>query len=175
MAVRTILVAPDPRLKRKSEPVERVDDEVRRLMDDMAETMYAAPGIGLAAIQIGEPKRVLVVDVEQDEKGRSPMFLANPQILWRSEETASFEEGCLSVPSEYEEVERPARVRVRYLDYWGELREQEMEGLLAVCVQHEIDHLDGILFIDHVSRLKRTMILKRAEKARRQKVPVSAA
>ena len=174
MTVRSILLAPDPRLKSKSQPVEGVDDEIRGLMDDMAETMYAAPGIGLAAIQIGVPKRVLVVDVEQEEKGRNALFLANPQIVWRSEETARFEEGCLSVPSEYEEVERPTRVRVRFLDYWGELREREMEGMLAVCVQHEMDHLDGVLFIDRISRLKRSMILRRATKANREKDPVPA-
>ena len=174
MTIRSILLAPDPRLKSKSQPVEGVDDEIRRLMDDMAETMYAAPGVGLAAIQIGVPKRVLVVDVEQEEKGRNPLFLANPQIVWRSEETARFEEGCLSVPSEYEEVERPTRVRVRFLDYWGELREREMDGMLAVCVQHEMDHLDGVLFIDRISRLKRSMILRRATKANREKDPVPA-
>jgi peptide deformylase len=168
MSIRPILTAPDPRLKQVSKPVERVDDEIRALMDDMAETMYAAPGIGLAAIQIGVPKRVIVVDIDQDTKGRAPFFLANPQIVWRSEEVATFEEGCLSVPEEYEDVERPARARVRFLDENGELRERDLDGLLATCIQHEIDHLDGILFIDHLSRLKRGMILRRAEKALKQ-------
>ncbi len=168
MSIRPILTAPDPRLKQVSQPVERVDDEIRTLMNDMAETMYAAPGIGLAAIQIDVPKRVIVVDIDQDAKGRAPLFLANPQVVWRSEEMATFEEGCLSVPEEYEDVERPTRVRVRYLDEHGELRERELDGLLATCVQHEIDHLDGVLFIDRLSRLKRGMILRRAEKALKQ-------
>lgn len=167
MAIREILTAPDPRLKQKSEPVERVDDEIRALMDDMLETMYAAPGIGLAAIQIGVPKRVIVVDVAREGEPPQPMYLANPEILETSRDTALYEEGCLSVPDLYEEVERPARCRVRFLDYQNELREMECEGLLATCIQHEIDHLEGVLFIDHLSRVKRSMMLKKLAKAKK--------
>jgi peptide deformylase len=164
MALRDILIVPDPRLKQVSQPVERVDDELRALMDDMLETMYAAPGIGLAAIQIGEPKRVIVMDLARQEEPKQPRFFVNPEILWRSEETAPYEEGCLSVPEIYDEVERPARVRVRYLGYQGQVVEEEAEGVFAVCIQHEMDHLDGVLFIDHLSRLKREQAVKKVKK-----------
>ena len=169
MAKLEIITAPDPRLKVTCAPVARVDEAVRRLMDDMLETMYAAPGIGLAAPQVGVAKRVIVVDVSKDEEARRPVCLANPEIVGRSEELASCEEGCLSVPDNFGEVERPARVRVRYLDREGAEREEEFEGLLATCVQHEMDHLDGVLFIDHLSLLKRNIILRKLTKARRQK------
>lgn len=168
MAIREILVAPDPRLKAVSKPVERVDGRLRALMDDMLETMYAAPGIGLAAIQIGVPQRIIVMDLAKEGDPKAPQYFVNPEILWSSPETATCEEGCLSVPDLYEEVERPARVRVRYLDYDGKAQEIEADGMLAVCLQHEMDHLEGILFIDHLSKLKRGMMLRKLAKARRQ-------
>ena len=171
MAIREILVAPDPRLKQKSAPVERVDDELRKLMDDMLETMYEAPGIGLAAIQIGVAKRVIVMDLAREGEPKAPQYFVNPEILWKSEETTLCEEGCLSVPDLYEEVERPTKIKVRYLDYQGEIRTVDAEGLLAVCLQHEMDHLEGILFIDHLSKLKRSMMLKKLEKAKRLGAP----
>ena len=171
MAVREILKLPDPRLKLVSEPVARIDDEVRALMDDMLETMYEAPGIGLAAIQIGVPKRVVVIDLGKDETAREPFFIVNPEIVWASDETRVHEEGCLSIPEYYEEVERPARVRVRYLDRNGEMRVIEADGLLATCLQHEIDHLNGVLFIDHLSKLKRDRVMKKFLKAAKHGAP----
>jgi len=171
MAIRPILEAPDPRLKTVSNPVERVDDELRALMDDMLETMYAAPGIGLAAIQVGVPKRVIVMDLARDDEPPEPRYFINPEILWTSDELVTREEGCLSVPELYDEVERPERCRVRFLDYEGEIRELDCEGMLATCIQHEMDHLEGVLFIDHFSKLKRSMMLKKLTKARRQKEP----
>lgn len=176
MALLTILVAPDPRLKEKAKPVAKVDAGVRRLMDDMLETMYAAPGIGLAAPQVGVSQRVLVIDIvreiKADEK-RAPVFMANPEILWVSDEDATYEEGCLSVPEHYAEVVRPAAVKVRYLDRDNEIREIAADGLLATVIQHEMDHLDGVLFIDHLSNLKRNMILRKLVKSR--KAPAGAA
>jgi peptide deformylase len=169
MALLPILTAPDPRLKKKSKPVERVDDEVRQLMDDMLETMKAAPGIGLAAPQVGVLKRVIVLDIEREGQATGPICMANPEIVDVSEEDATYDEGCLSVPEHYSEVVRPARVRVRYLDRENEIREMACEGLLATCVQHEIDHLDGVLFIDRISALKRGMILRKLVKARKEK------
>ncbi len=154
-------------LKHKSAPVAAVDDGLRALMDDMLETMYAAPGIGLAAIQVGVPKRVIVMDLAKGEEASQPRHFVNPEILWASEETAPYEEGCLSVPEIYDEVERPARVRLRYLDYHGQAVEEDAEGLFAVCIQHEIDHLDGVLFIDHLSRLKRDRAVSKVRKAAR--------
>lgn len=168
MALRTILTAPDPRLKKKAAAVASVDAEVRQLMDDMLETMYAAPGIGLAAPQIGELKRVVVLDIEREDVKTGPICMANPEIVEASDEDATYEEGCLSVPDHYSDVARPARVTVRYLDRDGEAKELACEGLLATCVQHEIDHLDGILFIDHISSLKRNMILRKLLKARKE-------
>jgi peptide deformylase len=168
MAIRTILTLPDSRLRLKAERVAKVDDEVRALMDDMLETMYVAPGIGLAATQIGVLKRVLVLDVakRQDETASAnPMVFVNPEILWSSEETSTYQEGCLSIPEYFEDVERPARVRVAYLDRSGERREIEADGILATCLQHEIDHLNGVLFVDYISRVKREMILKKFTKA----------
>jgi len=154
-------------LKQISAPVAAVDDDLRALMDDMLETMYAAPGIGLAAIQVGVAKRVLVMDLARGETPPTPRFFVNPVILWASEETVPYEEGCLSVPEIYDEVERPARVRLRYLDYHGVSVEEEAEGVYAVCIQHEIDHLDGVLFIDHLSRLKRDRAVGKVKKAAR--------
>ena len=171
MTVRRILTVENDmaELKRVSAPVAGVDDELRALMDDMLETMYAAPGIGLAAIQVGTPKRVLVMDVARDEEPKTPRYFVNPEILWASEETAVFEEGCLSVPEIWDDVERPARIRCEYLDRDGNKQVLEADGLLATCLQHEMDHLNGVLFIDHLSRLKRSMALKKLAKAKKLK------
>jgi peptide deformylase len=155
-------------LKQVSKPVAAVDDDVRALMDDMLETMYDAPGIGLAAIQIGSPVRVIVMDISRGEDApREPRYFVNPEILWASEETAPYEEGCLSVPDIFDEVERPAKVRLRYLNYQGEVVEEDAEGLYATCIQHEIDHLNGMLFLDHLSRLKRDRAISKVRKAAR--------
>lgn len=167
MAVLPIITAPDPRLKAKCEPVAEVDAEVARLMDDMLDTMYLAPGIGLAAPQVGVTKRILVVDVSPKDGPREPIRMANPEIVWQSEELATYEEGCLSLPEQYADVERPDKVRVRYLDETGAERELEAEGLLATCVQHEMDHLDGVIFVDHLSALKRKMILRKLAKQKK--------
>jgi len=167
MAIREILTAPDPQLRQASKPVERVDDEIRTLMDDMLETMYKAPGIGLAAIQVGVPLRVLVLDLAEEGAEREPRFFVNPEILDASEELTVYEEGCLSVPEFFEEVERPSRCRVSYLDYDGKPQVIDAEGLLATCLQHEMDHLEGVLFIDHLSRLKRERIIKKLKKDQR--------
>ena len=165
MTIKKIICLPDPRLRLVCAPVEKIDDDVRALMDDMLETMYDAPGIGLAAIQIAVPRRVVVMDVSGKDDPPAPMFFVNPEIVWSSEETNVHEEGCLSIPEYYEEVTRPARVRARFLDRDGAPREIEAEGLLATCIQHEIDHLNGVLFIDHISRLKRERVLKKFAKA----------
>ncbi len=166
MALREILTVPDPRLRQVCKPVETVDDDIRQLIDDMLETMYAAPGIGLAAIQIGVPKRVIVVDVDEDI--RDPVCLVNPEVVWTSDEKRVYEEGCLSVPEYFDDVERPDRCRVRFLDRDGEPREIEAEDLLATCIQHEIDHLNGTLFIDYLSKLKRDRVVKKFVKQARQ-------
>jgi peptide deformylase len=172
MAILPIIETPDPRLRTISKPVEAVDDELRRLMDDMLETMYDAPGIGLAAIQVGVPKRVLVIDLQEEEDAegkpiRQPRYFVNPEVIWASDEFTTYNEGCLSVPEIYAEVDRPNRVRVKWLDYDGKPHEEELDGLLATCLQHEMDHLEGILFVDHLSKLKRDMLLKKLEKMRR--------
>lgn len=167
MALREILTVPNPVLKQVSSPVEGVDDDLRRLMDDMLETMYAAPGIGLAAIQVGVPRQVIVMDLARQEDPPEPRFFVNPEILWASDETALYEEGCLSVPEVYDEVARAAQVRLRYLDYNGQEVVEEAEGLFAVCIQHEMDHLKGVLFIDHLSRLKRDRAVARVRKLAR--------
>ncbi len=164
MALLPILVAPDPRLKTKAKPVEAVDDDLRKLIDDMLETMYEAPGIGLAAPQVGVLKRLLVLDVAGKDDPPAPMAFINPEIVWESDDLNVYEEGCLSIPAHYAEVERPAAVRVRYLDRDGKRQEIEADGLLATCLQHEIDHLDGKLFIDYLSSLKRNMILRKLKK-----------
>lgn len=174
MAILPIITAPDPRLKLKSKRVEKVDDGIRHLLDDMLATMYAAPGVGLAAIQIGVSKRIIVIDVARDGEERKPMFLINPEIVWASDDETVCEEGCLSLPEQYAEVKRPKAIKVQYLDYFGDLRELEADGLLAVCIQHEMDHLDGVLFVDHLSSLKRNMILRKLSKTKRQKAAVSA-
>ncbi|MFN3230972.1 MAG: peptide deformylase [Alphaproteobacteria bacterium] len=169
MAIRPIITAPDPSLKQVSKPVDAVDDDLRTLMDDMLDTMYDAPGIGLAAIQIGVPKRVIVMDLSSREEGEAPAprYFVNPEIVWASEELATYNEGCLSVPEEFAEVDRPASVKLRYLDYEGNPQEEDAEGLLATCIQHEMDHLEGVLFIDHLSRIKRDIIVRRLVKARK--------
>ncbi len=169
MALREILIVPDPRLKKECEPVEAVNDEIKTLLDDMLETMYAAPGIGLAAPQIGVMKRVVVMDVSDDKDKPEPLKLINPEIIWESEETSIYQEGCLSIPEQYADVERPAEVGMRYMDENGETHEIEADGLLATCIQHEIDHLDGVLFTDYLSALKRNMIMKKVQKLQKTK------
>ena len=154
-------------LKQVSTPVETVDDDLRVLMDDMLETMYAAPGIGLAAIQVGVAKRVIVMDLAKTDEPPAPRYFINPEILWASEDTGPWEEGCLSVPDIYEDVDRPLEVRLRYLDYNGNLVEEDADELYAVCIQHEMDHLNGVLFIDHLSRLKRERAVSKVKKAAR--------
>lgn len=155
-------------MKTVSKPVERVDDDLRRLMDDMLETMYDAPGIGLAAIQVGHPLRVLVIDLAGEDEEPRPMYFVNPEIYWTSEEMANYTEGCLSVPEQYAEITRPAECKVRYLDYNGEEQDLHCTGLLATCLQHEMDHLNGILFVDHLSKLKRDMIVRKVKKLTRE-------
>ncbi|MGB0381321.1 MAG: peptide deformylase [Alphaproteobacteria bacterium] len=169
MAILEILTAPDPRLEEVCKPVEAVDASIRQLMDDMLETMYDAPGIGLAAIQVGVHKRVIVVDVAKDGEEPNPIRMANPEIIDEDEELSVYQEGCLSVPDIFEDVTRPKRCVVRYLDEHNQPNELAMDGLLATCVQHEIDHLNGILFIDHLSRLKKTMAIKKLVKRRKLK------
>ena len=169
MALRDILKIPDKRLRLVSEPVKRIDAGIRALADDMFETMYEAPGIGLAAIQIGVAKRIVVMDLSKKDEAHAPQVFINPEVTWTSEETSTHEEGCLSIPDYYEEVERPQRVKVKYLYLDGKTHEIEADGLLAACVQHEIDHLDGILFVDHLSALKRNMIMRKLAKEQRQK------
>lgn len=176
MAKLPILTAPDPILKRRAKPVDKVDDRIRKLMDDMLETMYAAPGIGLAAPQVGVLERVIVIDVAREEEEPQPLRMANPEILWQSDELSTYDEGCLSLPDHYAEVVRPQRVRVRYVDQDNEIRELEADGLLATCVQHEIDHLNGTLFVDHLSSVKRSMILRKLAKLRKsEQLPAYAA
>lgn len=167
MALLPIITAPDPRLEAVSTPVEAVTDEVRRQLDDMLETMYAAPGIGLAAIQVGIQKRMLVIDVSREGEDKQPLYIINPEFTWLSDDDKVYEEGCLSLPEQYAEVARPAEVKIEYLDYHGEKKEMQADGLLAVCLQHEMDHLDGILFVDHLSALKRNMILRKLLKQKR--------
>ncbi len=172
MAIRPILEAPDPRLRTKSTPVETVDDDLRALIADMFETMYDAPGIGLAAIQVGVPHRVLVIDLQEEEDAegkpiRNPRVFINPELFDPSEDVSVYNEGCLSVPDQYAEVERPAVIHARWLDEQGAKHEEQLEGLLATCLQHEMDHLEGVLFIDHLSKLKRDMLLKKLDKQRR--------
>lgn len=166
---RPIIIHPDPRLKKVCAPVSDLSDDLRMLADDMLETMYDAPGIGLAAPQVGALKRVIVVDVSSREEGAepAPLQMANPEIVWVSDDDASYNEGCLSVPEHYADVVRPNACRIRYLDAENEIREIEAEGVLAICIQHEIDHLDGILFIDHISALKRNMILRKLLKEKK--------
>ena len=168
MTVRKILTEPDPILRQKSQPVDKVDDLTRKLMNDMLETMYLAPGIGLAAIQIGVPKRIIVLDVSKDPEKKEPMYFVNPVIVSTSKNNITYEEGCLSVPGQFAEIDRPDRCHVKYLDYNGNYKELKPEGLLATCIQHEIDHLEGILFIDYLSNLKKSMIIKKLSKRKKE-------
>ena len=165
MALRDIIILPDRRLRLVSAPVQKIDTEIRGLVDDMFETMYDAPGIGLAAIQVAVAKRVIVMDLAKKDDPKEPRVFINPQVVWRSQERAAYEEGCLSIPEYYEDVERPAKVRVKFLDLSGKQQEVEAENLFATCLQHEIDHLDGVLFIDHISKLKRDRVIKKFTKA----------
>ncbi|MFL2889914.1 MAG: peptide deformylase [Pelagibacteraceae bacterium] len=164
MATLKILIEPDPILRKKCEPVEKVDNNLRKLLDSMLETMYKAPGIGLAAIQIGILKRAIVIDISKDPEKKDPLFLINPEIIFTSKNTSIHEEGCLSLPGHYAEIERPAECHLKYIDYSGEQKELKAKGLLATCIQHEVDHLNGILFIDYLSKLKKTMIVKKLKK-----------
>ncbi|GEO15950.1 peptide deformylase [Microvirga aerophila] len=165
MTIKPLVILPDSKLRLVSEPVKEITDEIRKLADDMLDTMYDAPGVGLAAIQVGVPLRMVTMDVSKTEGERHPMVLLNPEIVWASEEKRVYEEGCLSIPEYYEEVERPDRVRFRYMNLQGETVEQEAEDLMATCVQHEIDHLNGVLFIDHLSKLKRDRVITKFKKA----------
>ena len=174
MAVLPIITAPDPRLKLVAKPVDRVDAKVRRLMDDMLDTMYGSIGVGLAAPQVGVSQRVIVIDVAREGEKANPMRIANPEIIWRSDETTVAQEGCLSVPEHYADVSRAAKIRLRYLDHENEIREIDADGLLATCLQHEIDHLDGVLFVDHISALKRNIILRKLAKTKRLAAPAPA-
>ncbi|SKA36917.1 peptide deformylase [Consotaella salsifontis] len=170
MTIKPLIILPDPVLRQHSKPVANLDEAVRRLADDMLETMYDAPGIGLAAIQVGEPLRMLTIDVSGEGQEKAPHVFLNPEILSSSDERSVYEEGCLSIPDYYAEVERPAKVRVRYLGLDGEMHEMEAEGLMATCLQHEIDHLDGVLFIDYLSKLKRQMVVKKFTKASKRAI-----
>jgi peptide deformylase len=170
MTIKPLIILPDPLLRQVSQPVERVDSELNQLVDDMLETMYEAPGIGLAAIQVGVPRRLLVIDLAKEGEEPAPLVFINPKVIRSSEERSVYEEGCLSIPDYYAEVERPATITVTSLDRTGKEVTTEADGLLATCLQHEIDHLDGVLFIDHISRLKREMVIKRFTKAARQKI-----
>ena len=164
MAKKQILTIPDPLLRKVSEPVASVNTEVKNLMDDMLETMYAAPGIGLAAVQVGVLKRIIVIDLSKDGQKKDPLFIVNPQITFKSDKLISYEEGCLSIPNHFAEVKRPSSCKVNFLDYNGKKREINADGLLATCVQHEVDHLNGVLFIDHLSKLKKDIIIKKTKK-----------
>jgi len=168
MTIREILTEPNVLLRQKSLPVEKVDKDLQELMDDMLETMYAAPGIGLAAIQVGIPKRVIVMDLSGKNKEKSPMCFVNPEITYKSEINSTYEEGCLSVPGQFAEIDRPNKCLIKYLDYYGTNKEIEAEGMLATCIQHEIDHLEGILFIDYLSKLKKSMIVKKLSKQKKE-------
>ena len=164
MTKRNILIEPDPILRKKCEPLEKVDTETKKLMDDMLETMYAAPGIGLAAIQVGILKRLVVIDISKGEEKKNPLYFVNPVIKNKNTELSTYEEGCLSVPNYFAEIDRPKKCDVEYLDYNGKKKVLNAEGLLATCIQHEMDHLEGILFIDYLSKLKKTMIIKKLSK-----------
>ncbi len=168
MTIRKILTEPDPFLRQKSESVENVDDSIRKIMNDMLETMYKAPGIGLAAIQIGIPKRIIVLDISKDPEKKEPMYFVNPEKIYTSKNQATYEEGCLSVPGQFAEIDRPDKCHIKYLDYNGESKELKADGLLATCIQHEMDHLEGILFIDHLSKLKRSVIAKKLSKQKKE-------
>ena len=168
MSKRNIVIEPDPILRKKSDYLEKVDDELRILMDDMLETMYAAPGIGLAAVQIGILKRLIVIDITKNDEKKDPLFLINPKIISKSSNTSTYEEGCLSLPGHFAEIERPAECQVSYMDYNGKKKEMTAKGLLSTCIQHEVDHLNGVLFIDYLSKLKKDMIIKKLIKHKKE-------
>ena len=168
MSQRKIVIEPDPILREKSEILEKVDDELRNLLDDMLETMYAAPGIGLAAVQVGVLKRLIVIDISKEKEKKNPLFLINPEIISKSKKTSIHEEGCLSLPGHFAEIERPAECQIKFIDYDGKKQELRANGLLATCIQHEIDHLNGILFIDYLSKLKKDMIVKKLIKHKKE-------
>ena len=166
--LRKILTEPDPILRKKCAPLEKVDADTKKLMDDMLETMYSAPGIGLAAVQVGILKRLIVIDISKAEEKKNPLFLINPKIIHQSKKTSVYEEGCLSIPGQFAEIERPAECTLKYIDYHGKEKELKADGLLATCVQHEVDHLNGILFIDYLSKLKKDMIIKKLVKQQKE-------
>ena len=168
MSNRNIVIEPDPILRKKSEPLEEVNNDLRKLMDEMLETMYEAPGIGLAAVQVGVLKRVIVIDLSKKDEKKNPIFIINPQLTFKSDDLVSYEEGCLSIPSQFAEVKRPNKCNIKYLDIEGNEKEIKAEGLLSTCIQHEIDHLNGILFIDHLSKLKKDLIIKKANKQKKE-------
>ena len=168
MSIKNIITEPDPILRKKSEFIEKVDDELKKLLDEMLETMYSAPGIGLAAVQVGILKRVIVIDISKENEKKNPLFLINPEIIFRSKETSVYEEGCLSLPGHFAEIERPAECQISYIDYYGIKKKLNADGLLSTCVQHEIDHLNGILFIDYLSKLKKDMIIKKLIKQKKE-------
>ena len=168
MSKKKILTVPDVMLRKVSAPVISVDKEIKKLMDDMLETMYAAPGIGLAAVQVGVLKRVIVIDLSKEDEKKTPLFIVNPEIIFKSNDLVSYEEGCLSIPNQFAEVKRPSSCKINFLDYNGKKKEMHAEGLLATCIQHEIDHLNGILFIDHLSKLKKDLILKKTKKQKKE-------
>ena len=168
MPQRKIVIEPDPILRKKSVDLEKVDDELRALLDDMLETMYAAPGIGLAAVQVGILKRLIVIDISKDKENKNPLFLINPEIISLSNKTTIYEEGCLSLPGHFAEIERPAECQIKFIDYEGKEKELKADGLLATCIQHEVDHLNGILFVDYLSKLKKDMIIKKLIKHKKE-------
>ena len=168
MSKRNIVIEPDPILRKKSDPIEKVDQNLRKLLDDMLETMYAAPGIGLAAIQIGIPKRAIVIDVTKDDNKKNPFYLINPEITFTSKKTSVYEEGCLSLPGHFAEIERPSECHLSYIDYEGKQKKLKANGLLATCIQHEVDHLNGVLFIDYLSKIKKDMIIKKLIKYKKE-------
>ena len=168
MTVRKILTIPDTTLRKKSTKIEKVNKDIKRLMDDMLETMYEAPGIGLAAIQIGIPKRIVVMDLSKDPEKKNPMYFVNPEIVWKSDLKSTYEEGCLSIPDQFAKVDRPEKCNIKFLDYDGNPKELKAEGLLSTCIQHEIDHLNGVLFIDYLSKLKKDIIIKKVSKDKKE-------
>ena len=168
MSLKNIIIEPDPILRKTSNPIEKVDSTVRKLLDDMLETMYKAPGIGLAAVQIGILKRIVVIDISKDENKKDPIYFVNPELTWQSNEKATYEEGCLSIPDQFAKIDRPEKCTVKFLDYNGNPKEIRAEGLLATCIQHEIDHLNGILFIDYLSKLKKEIIIKKLSKNKKE-------
>ena len=168
MPLKNIVVEPDPILRKISQPIETVNNETKKLLDDMLETMYAAPGIGLAAVQVGILKRIIVIDISKEKEKKNPFFLINPEIIFKSEKTSSYEEGCLSLPGHFAEIERPSECRVTYIDYNGKKRELKANGILSTCIQHEVDHLNGVLFIDYLSKLKKDMIIKKLIKYKKE-------